>query len=669
MADQRFRIHGDNIVECTRIINYISEAFAADGAFIGSLGGSITCPEYVLTFPEGEEWSFTCLPGYGERRWPQDIIRYVREQGGTLREAADAVITRVTLDGEAPLFAVEFCGALPAGNQAWQRQGRAFSFAHAKIPYFYVAELGGFELGADRTLKAQRLPNPAVPFSFLTITAATGTTCLPVYEMNSGATLESAERYESIFGKADLLAFIAAALRGEPTEDPVEELRQKCLRLVALLSDAKRRQDGLTGEQWAKAYSDTAGGLPLTDYLKRDALLPWSKVAYIADLTDTARRFMDLGALHSYGLASKSLPLSFVPSERRPAFAKETLALYPNLTPEAGVWLAKDKRDLAIAWVMGFKPKGDDARPDRGLPPLARMLVGDQTDLLTFVYGPAPQSHWRQLDAKPELLAAKNGLWEAVLGVSDAILVDSATQDAGSRSHLRNHWAAAVELHPFQLNIPPRVLRAAENDVDTALHLVFRRIGSELAFEGMCNPPGGDWSGVSFMWSDQGEEYRWLTLPRVTARDAKRPDHVFALFSPQLGPICLCVESKERARSLEAGIGPRLTRYAQALFATGPSVVKRTLGSAWEPHTAPWVARPVTYASMGAFVGGSEPAWADAVEAGNLDIACGFEFVDQAQRAICHLKIFTPVGKVIAAILANSSEAEGQYIEFVEINS
>lgn len=86
--------------------------------------------------------------------------------GGVLRESADAILTRFSDDTESPILAIEFCSALPAGNQAWQRSGRAYSMAKAGIPYLFITELGGFELSVDRKKKAARLPNPAVPYSY-----------------------------------------------------------------------------------------------------------------------------------------------------------------------------------------------------------------------------------------------------------------------------------------------------------------------------------------------------------------------------------------------------------------------------------------------------------------------------------------------------------------------
>ena len=140
LSQKEFHVHGDNIVECNRAFDYV---VAGLGDLVCKIVGpdiSITCPVYTITLADCE-LQFQFLPGYGGRRWNQDILTFVKRSGGRLREAADAIVTLIDNGRQQPVVAIEFCGALPAGNQAWQRQGRAFSFAHAKIPYFYVAEL------------------------------------------------------------------------------------------------------------------------------------------------------------------------------------------------------------------------------------------------------------------------------------------------------------------------------------------------------------------------------------------------------------------------------------------------------------------------------------------------------------------------------------------------
>lgn len=649
---QSFNIHGDNIVECVRAFEYVLAGLDTLVLDVAGPSLSVTCPVYTVTMPDSV-LHFQFLPGYGERRWNQDVLGFVKRSGGRLREAADAIITRIKDGSESAVAAIEFCGALPAGNQAWQRQGRAFSFAHAEIPYFYVAELGGFELGADRARKAERMPNPAIPFSFYAITQYQGSVCLPVYEANSGARVETVERYGPIYGKAEFLDFLKLAILADSPDRAAEALGDKCFALVELLATSKKRQDGLSGAQWREAKAALEDGQTLPDYLSEKARLAWSKTAYIDSLTDAARAFMTLGARDSFGLTSSSLPLSFVPKEKRAAFASRAKVIYGDMADDFTAWLAQGDTHLAIAWVMGFKPRGDDARPDRGLAPLARMLVGDDTELLTFIYGPAPVSHWRQLAANPVALAASNGLWESVMAVSDGLLVDSARKPGNTpRGYRKDKWAAVLKEDHTPLMVQPRVLSLGEQDVDTAVHVAFESLGADVVFEGMCNPPGGDWSGISFRWDKDAPEHRWLTLPRVSAEGAKRPDHVFAIFGHEGGTVCLCVESKERARSLESRIGPRLIRYAEALFESIPSIQRGKKLDPWAIYGDAWATQSVSFVSAGAYLSDGDDPFRGLPDGTDLDLQIGVSFSADADRCELHLRGDTAKGRALVAYLA-----------------
>jgi hypothetical protein len=651
LEPKTFNIYGDNIVECVRAFDYVVGGL---GDLVKEVLGpsvSVTCPVYTVKL-EGRELVFQFLPGYGDGRWNQDVLGFIQRSGGRLREAADAIITLKENGEEQPVAAIEFCGALPAGNQAWQRQGRAFSFAHAEVPYFYVAELGGFELNADRERKAERMPNPAIPFSFFAMTQYRGSVCLPVYEANAGATGETIERFGPIFGKHKFLEFLKLAVLGDPTEQAAKDLGDKCVALVKLLANSKKRRDGLTVEQWDQAHKAVLAGESLPDFLHRYARLSWKKTAYIGGLTAKAKRFMALGAEESLGLTSTTLPLSFVPKDRRTAFGAKAKALYPDMSDAFTAWLSSGARHLAISWVMGFKPRGDDARPDRGLPPLARMLIGDECDLMTFVYGPAPATHWNDLAVNPVALARRNGLWEAVLGVSDAVLVDSATKPASTpRGYLKDIWASVLNEEHIPLHVEAKVRRFGEQDVDTALHVAFESLGAGVVFEGMCNPPGGDWSGISFRWDSAEPEHRWLTLPRVSAEGAKRPDHVFALFGHGDGPICLCIESKELSRDLDANIGPRLTRYTEALFDSAPSIYRDAKVAPWAIYGGEWKRRAVSYVSAGAYLATPAAPFHGVPNGTNLDIQIGVEFSEEGKRCTLHLRGDTAGGKALVDYL------------------
>ena len=89
-----------------------------------------------------------------------------------------------------------------------------------------------------------------------------------------------------------------------------------------------------------------------------------------------------------------------------------------------------------------------------------------------------------------------------------------------------------------------------EDDVDTGIHFLFSHLLHKVCFEGMCNPPGGDWSGLSIYYGDY--EVRWLSLPRVSEEvNGKRPDHVLELFGVFDRPVLLSIESKEKSSNLE----------------------------------------------------------------------------------------------------------------------
>ena len=103
------------------------------------------------------------------------------------------------------------------GQSGLAATGQGLLVRHAEIPYFYVAELGGFELYANRGRKRHGC-QIRYPFSFFAMTQYQGSVCLPVYEANAGATDKTIEHYEPIFGKAEFLEFLRLAVLGDATE-------------------------------------------------------------------------------------------------------------------------------------------------------------------------------------------------------------------------------------------------------------------------------------------------------------------------------------------------------------------------------------------------------------------------------------------------------------------
>ena len=126
MTTRHLRIHGDNIIECERSLSLISQAFGTNPIYVA------TSPTFMPTYTLGI-FQIELLSGHG--RWGVNLSDELQSQGGVLREGADSYITEITGKTESVLFAMEYCSALPAGNNAWQRNGRAFSCAMAGIPY------------------------------------------------------------------------------------------------------------------------------------------------------------------------------------------------------------------------------------------------------------------------------------------------------------------------------------------------------------------------------------------------------------------------------------------------------------------------------------------------------------------------------------------------------
>jgi hypothetical protein len=574
---KHLRIHGDNIVECERAVEMFRVALGRS-AKTSPPSGSLICPTYVVS---GDDFKLTleCIPGF--RRWNQDILELVTSQGGGLREAADVIITEVKDQVEVPLLAFEFCAALPAGNQAWQRSGRGYSFASANVPYFFLADLGGVELADGRVKKAERTPNPAVPFSYISFALQSKKDISPVYSINIGTSEETAKKFANVDGYAEFYAYLRAVLLGDraKAKKAIAGMHAKALSLVLELASSSR--DGkFSAEEWTEVYDGLVNeDSSVCDYLTSHRNIPWSKTAYIEGLTATFGKMAEVASRYSTGLTSSRLPACLIaPSDRR-SFCRDLLSVHPKLTDEFKAWLGgrASSRALVICWVMGFKPRGDDARPDRGLPPFVRMLAGPDADILTIVYGPLSGGHWEHLEGDMAKLK-ENGLWQSVLECSDALIVDAKDRNLNFRDRVmgftKPDWQKPAPRVTWKANIlvDPTPLQYGENDIDSLLHVMFSKLSADEVFECSCNPPGGDWSGISLISPTSGNLLRYLTLPRVSASSSKRPDHVFQLKNQPT--TLVIVESKEKLMQVEDGIGPRLDMYLKDLFATAASVEK-----------------------------------------------------------------------------------------------
>ena len=654
----RIRIHGDNIVECDRCLELIAEAFSAEAKLLPS---DPFRPAFAIVQEGRMLFSVDLIPGHG--RWDVDLQQMLRAHGAPLREATDVLIARVSADGKKELMvaALEFCSALPAGNNAWQRNGRALACAAVGIPYLYFAEVGGVELDENRSVKAPRFPNPIVPFSYLTASRTFGVACLPIYEPSPSSTAEIRASFAPSFGIEIGQRLVRAIIGGESHAQSEAELTERALLAVEILSAQRSRVDTLRGLEW-KEFLNLANAQEKARWLERHNI-PW--VRQTSGKVKVSATFPRLTALFesasSLSVGAGAIPICLIPQVKCEQLAKKVQRLYRGaLGADFVAWLASSGQPLIVVWITGFKPGGDDSRPDRGLVPLARMLFGSEARILAIVSGPGKAKMWSDFRGNRAKLANENGLWESVFNVSDAILADSATLKPSPHAILTNRKPdirhAMVE---FPAVTAPR--KFTEHDVDSVLHLLFTRLAGAKVFEAMCNPPGGDWSGVVLRDFATGDEYRWTSLPRVSGKDGKRPDHMIEIAKAAGQIVLLAIESKDSATKLEERIGLRMKKYMEDLIGKPPTISKRA-GGEWGLYSGVKVDLVTEIISAGAFCWCNLTNLENSLAHGQLDAAFAVEHCSGEKASLLHV-ITRPHARFLVPIIREASEKFGGRLE------
>ena len=177
----------------------------------------------------------------------------------------------------------------------------------------------------------------------------------------------------------------------------------------------------------------------------------------------------------------------------------------------------------------------------------------------------------------------------------------------------------------------------------------------------MCNPPGGDWSGLSVLNFRIGEELRWTSLPRISP-NGKRPDHVIEFWSNENDSILLAIESKDRATKLGRDLGKRLKHYIEQLLDTQPTISKQ-IGSDWEiTLTSPISIPNFTVLSAGAFLWRDVQTLHDSLDRWGFDIAFGLEFNSVEKSTLLHICARNVARNVLIRIQQLSSQF-GRYLK------
>lgn len=583
---KRFRIHGDNIVECERIVKIIIDETNPPYIQISLISPSTIV--YNIKFEYLNcyfDWQIELLPGFnkaGRKRWKSNIFNILKNCGSFLDETPDAIVTYVENGQETILYAIEFCSALQAGNQAWQRSGRAFSTGRTGCPYLYIVDFVKYELNSrTRERKALRFPNPVVPYSYISFSRNTNNFVAQVYirseEFDKQLDSFIKDFDENNFAESELSRYMVKRMCGFDTKIEEKIILQKNFNIVLFLARNSRSLTNFTSKQWEELYKSHNG---IVEFSLNNSNFNFQKIITTKGHHGFSAKFLDLVGKFSVGLGSKDIPFGIIPALNRKRLVSEMYKLYPSYDNKILDRIASNDTDLILCMIKGFKPGGDDNRPDRGILPLIAMLSSTNTEVLTYIYGPVIERNFNLLVTNPGVLAGSNGFWRSILALSNFVALDvpvlaNHSYDAKlllDTSGLKNHYTQTANKVSLVQNCFPSVPQSFhEDDVDTGIHFLFSHLLNKVCFEGMCNPPGGDWSGLSVLYRNC--EVRWLSLPRISESVAgKRPDHVLELFGVFNFPVLLSIESKERSSDLERNVGNGLINYIKYLMNYIPNV-------------------------------------------------------------------------------------------------
>lgn len=594
MNTYEFRIYGDNILECEKTLKliYRSIRINSDSKMIQlkfDNKSNIFCPIYTIrNFNQNNLYKLQLFPGYN--RWSSNILDKLTILGASLTEGADSIVTQIIDSKELILFGCEYCGALPAGNNAWQRSGRALLFAEAQIPFLYYSELGGMELDSDRNIKSGRLPNPLVTFSYVTANINyTNSIIAPIYKPSPTISANNSSLYSNCFVKNEDLNLIYNLIIGNTSEcSKINTLiQEKALKLTKLLIENRRVKDTVSSKELAPLSNSLSNHSSNKFFEKKNEA--WNKSISI-DLTDTMDTIFKYCKENCLSMGSKTLPFCLVPSYKQAEFISLLKSYYKGT--EIIEKINNSNKPIALVWIAGFKPGGDDSRPDRGLLPLFKMLFGKEYTVISLIFGPMKKVAIKTLLETPYNLANSNGLWKAIYTQSDFFIVDNYISKSKELGISNIFETSSYSIIPKDIiyETCSTIPRLGEDDIDTVIHSIFKTIRRPFSlvnknntdsnalpfiFESLCNPPGGDWSGIEFLDINNNVLYRWSSLPRVSGED-KRPDHII-----QFRDKILIIESKLHPRDLEKNIGPRLINYVQKLFNISPICHKKYPNGNW----------------------------------------------------------------------------------------
>ena len=242
-VDFAFRVYGDNILECEQFISWL-KIESVSGFNLQDVAGALDRPIYIFSHKlhKDKTYAFQLCPYYGgtgsSRHWVNDPLK------GIYNEKPDVIVTKVKDDGTetAPLFAIELCDALQAGNQVWQRFRRAFNSARNKIPYLYVLPIIGWERASNGlSLKNPRYQSAQVCIAQLALMARFKIPSFQIYSDTPWADYAYSlgkklpENYQSFVGVHAAAQYVSSYLVSASDgneQNKLEELRIEASRQI-----------------------------------------------------------------------------------------------------------------------------------------------------------------------------------------------------------------------------------------------------------------------------------------------------------------------------------------------------------------------------------------------------------------------------------------------------
>lgn len=561
MIKKELNIYGDNIVECFKFIKNIQQTFSIN-KIVFSEKCNFLVPQVLI---KNNEYEFIINLFANYDKWENNPIQFISKKfGAKLQEYPDVIVFEKKNSNEELLCAVEYSNALLAGNQAWQRQGRCYSFSDVGINFFYVIEIGGKELDTKRKEKSIRYPNPVVILSYLNFLSKYKKKIFPIYSLSSNSTNDFREEYKDI--------------------DSTENFT-KCL--FNILIEKKIEENNLnkiitkTQKYFYKLYNQANN---INNYKNIELLFnkktnsfnffsennfKWKKSITIRT-TETLKKIKLISEKYGHSIISKNLPFVIIPNKNKDNFINELKNIYKLKKEE--IEKINSKKNLVLCFILGFKPRGDDARPDRGLNPLLKMIFNEEASIFSFVYGPATKSLLKTLNENTKRAKENNGLIKSILEISDFLIVDSINYPSEyNKIFFKDNVVTNSTTKNFKSSFKTNKIN--EHDIDNSIFLFFRFFSKKTFFESMINPPGGDWSNIDLI-DNKKNVYRWTNLPRVSGENTKRPDHIYIFDTDNKNKIGLIIESKYRKEDLEKDIGERLIKYIENLTRFKPNCIK-----------------------------------------------------------------------------------------------